>query len=80
MTCFEAGFVKYAQEYGLSEEEAARILKRALEYPAAHDMFKSLPEEGEDAQHTPDTLEALSEMLNQEKIDQEMRRMHHVNL
>lgn len=79
MTCFEAGFVKYAEEYGLSEKEAARILKRALEYPAASTMFKSLPEEGEE-QHTPDSLEALSEMLNLEKIDQSMRRVHHVNV
>ena len=44
MTSFEAGFVKYARECGLSDEKAAHIFKRAMEHPGAQHMFKDLSE------------------------------------
>lgn len=67
MTAFEAGFIKYAQECGFSPEEALHLFKQASEYPAAEQMFRSLPNEGE--QDSPDELEALTEMLKQKAID-----------
>ena len=70
MTSFEAGFIKYAQECGLSDEEAAHTLKRAMEYPGTQQMFKQLPEE-DDVQQ-PEDLETLKQLLHQELIDKNM--------
>jgi hypothetical protein len=80
MTCFETGFTKYARECGLSAEEAAHMLKRALAYPAAEQMFRELPTEEE--QHSPEELETLSDMLKQHMIDQQLNlpKVHHIQL
>ena len=75
MTAFEVGFLKEASEYGLTSQQADHILKRALQYDEARDMFKSLPnsEEEED----PSDLDALTEMLQQDFIDRHMSAAQH---
>jgi hypothetical protein len=82
MTSFEAGFFKYALERGFSESEAAHLLKQASEYPAAEQMFRSLPQQEEEQQHSPDELEALAELLKQKAIDSQLHLpdVHRVNL
>jgi hypothetical protein len=72
MTSFEVGFRKYAQECGLSKEQTAHILKRAADHPAVESMFKQLPVE--DMQSQPEELDNLSELVNQDKIDQQMKQ------
>ena len=69
MTAFEAGFIKYAQECGLSANEAAHILKRAADYPGTQELFKKLPDGQEEH---PDDMDTLSNMLKQELIDEHM--------
>lgn len=80
MTSFEAGFVKHAQECGFSRIEALHLLKQALEYPAAEQMFRVLPSEEEE--HSPDELEALTEMLKQKAIASQLHLpdVHKVSL
>jgi hypothetical protein len=80
MLSFETGFLKYAQECGLSEKEAAHILKRASEYPAAAELFRTLPQE--DEQHSPEELETLADMLKQKFIDSQLTlpNVHRVHL
>lgn len=63
MTSFEAGFVKYAKESGLPDEQATYIFKRAMEHPGAQSMFKDLDEESQ--QQSPDNLAILSDLLKQ---------------
>jgi hypothetical protein len=70
MTSFEAGFVKYAKERGLPDQQAAYIFKRAMEHPGAQNMFKDLDEE--DQRQTPDNLAALSDLLQQHLIHNDM--------
>lgn len=70
MTSFEAGFLKYARECRLSDDQTAYILKRAMDHPGAEDMFKSLPHEEE--QESPEDLDMLAQMLRQEFIDNQM--------
>lgn len=66
MTSFEAGFYKYAEEYGLPPSEAAQILKRASEYPGTQEMFKKLPDDS--AKQSPNSLAELKEMLKQQLL------------
>jgi len=70
MNSFEAGFIKYAEECGLSEQQGVHILKRAMEYPGAQAMFKDLDEE----QHnqSPDNLAALTDLLKQHLVHSDM--------
>jgi hypothetical protein len=69
MTSFDAGFVKCAEECGVSFKEALHMLKRAMEYPGTEHMFKYL----DDTQgHSPEDLAALAEMFKQDLIDQNM--------
>lgn len=72
MTSFEVGFRKYAQECGLSKEQTAHILKRAADHPAVEEMFKKLP--AEEIQEQPEELDNLSELVNQDNIDQQMKQ------
>lgn len=72
MTSFEAGFVKYAEECGLSDQKTAHILKRAMEHPGVQNMFKVLPEEVET--QSPHNLASLGELLKQHLIDEDMGR------
>jgi hypothetical protein len=69
MTAFEAGFIKYAQECGLSNDEAAHILKRAIDYPGTQDLFKQMPKGQEEH---PDEMDSLANLLKQELIDEHM--------
>jgi hypothetical protein len=71
MTSFEAGFIKYAEECGLSYEKTVYTFKRAMEHPAALAMFKELPEE-EEAPQVPGNLEALSSLLQQQLVHDDM--------
>lgn len=70
MTAFEAGFVKYAQECGLSYERAAHMMKRSGEHPGAAQLFRQLPQAEEEEQ--PGHLDVLANMLKQDLIDQHM--------
>lgn len=69
MTSFEAGFIKYAEECGLAPEAAAHVFKRAMEHPAAQNMFKELPE---DQNESHEDISVLAELLKQDLIDQQM--------
>jgi len=79
MTGFELGFLSAAQEYGMSTQEASRILKSAYLQDREHQLFKRLPEaeEDEDEQVSPADLEALKEMLKQDFIDKHMSAAKH---
>jgi hypothetical protein len=70
MTSFELGFLKYAQECGLSLDRATRMLKRSSEYPGTTQMFKNLPKQEEDSE--PGQLDVLANLLKQDLIDQHM--------
>lgn len=70
MTAFEAGFLTYANEYGLSDNQAAHILKRAMDYSSASQMFKSFPEENI---QTPDSMTVLANLMKHELLDARMR-------
>lgn len=74
MTAFEAGFIKYAQECGLSNEKAAHMLKRATEYPGTQEMFKQLPHREEE--QDPGALDMLTNLVKQDLIDQHMGEEH----
>ena len=80
MTSFIVGFVKHAQECSFSEEEALHLLKHALEYPAAEQMFRTLPSEEEE--HSPEELETLTELLKQKAIASQLHLpdVHKVSL
>jgi hypothetical protein len=70
MTSFEAGFVKYAKECGLPDQQVAYIFKRAMEHPGAQGMFKDLNEEA--SAESPGSLSALSDLLKQHFIHDDM--------
>jgi len=74
MTSFEAGFLKYAEEYGLSPEEAAHTLKRASDYPGTQEMFKKLPEEAAQNEN-PEELDQLSDLLKQHEVDSHFQQI-----
>lgn len=67
MTSFEAGFKKYSEECGLSQEKAAHILKRALSHPEAQQMFKELPDQ--ENNQSPDELDTLTNLMHQDSVD-----------
>jgi hypothetical protein len=75
MNAFEAGFLKTASEYGLTEQQAVHILKRALAHEEAHGLFKSLPDDSED--ENPEELEDLKELMRQDFIDRHMSATRH---
>jgi hypothetical protein len=70
MTPFEAGFVKFALESGMSADEASQLYGRSMEHPGmAVDPFKRLGAEQQDTSHTPNTLANLAAMFKQHVID-----------
>lgn len=69
MTSFEVGFIKYAEECGLSNERIAHILKRAADYPEVSSLFKQLPEAGEES---PEHLDDMNNLMQQDLIDRQM--------
>ena len=69
MTSFEAGFLKAAEDYGLSLEETVHIFKRAMEYPQANQLFKEMPE---DEAETHEDMSVLADLLKHELIDKQM--------
>jgi hypothetical protein len=70
MTSFEAGFVKYANECGLPDWQAAYMFKRAMTHPGAQAMFKEL--DAEEPAQSPSSLSALSDLLQQHLVHDEM--------
>jgi hypothetical protein len=70
MTAFEAGFITYANEYGLSTEQTAHIYKRAMEHSEAGKLFETFPTE---KTNDPTTVGILANMLKHEIIDDRMR-------
>lgn len=72
MTSFEAGFIKYALEYGLSEQQAVHTLKRAAEYPGSEHIFKQLPQESAEHEQSPEDLDVLSNLLKEEFMHSQM--------
>ena len=73
MTSFQLGFIKYAEECGLSSCQAAHMLKRSEDHPAVQDMFKNLPG-SEPEQQSPEDLDLLNNMLQQDLIDQQLQQ------
>lgn len=71
MTSFELGFMKYAQECGLSSNQAAHILQRTLDHPGSHEMFSKSAEE---TNYTSDDLDVLSGLVAHAELDEEMSR------
>jgi len=70
MTSFEAGFVKHAQEQGISQEEALAILQKSASHPELDSLLNSFPD---DLQNDPEELEKLSHMLELDYFDKEMQ-------
>jgi hypothetical protein len=79
MSEFELGFLAKASEYGLPDLQATHMLKRALEYPGAQQMFKQLPAEAHDAQSVEnlkaEDLQILSALMEQQKAHEEMQNL-----
>ncbi len=73
MTSFEVGFIKYAEECGLSETQATHMFKRAMEYPPAQQMFKELPAEQPMPPQMPQGLGDLAALVKQHFIDQQFQ-------
>jgi DNA topoisomerase IB len=69
MTSFEVGFIKYAEECGLSDERIAHILKRAADYPEVSNLFKQLPEAGEES---AEQLDEMNNLMQQDLVDRQM--------
>lgn len=67
MTSFEAGFVKYAMESGLSANQAAQAFKRASDHPGVQAYQARDKEDSEN--NKPSDLEVLANLLRQELID-----------
>jgi hypothetical protein len=71
MTYFEAGFLKYAFEAGLSSNEAAQLVKHASAHPEIEGLFKNL--KGQQAEETtPESASTLSDLMLQELVHQHM--------
>jgi hypothetical protein len=79
MTCFELGFLSTAQEYGMSDQEASRILKVAYSQGQPGELFKRLPRanDDEEEQVSPTDLEALKEILHQDLIARHISAAKH---
>lgn len=76
MDHFKAGFLKYATECGVPENRALHLWKRALAYPGTEEVFKNLDIPTAPAQEqNPEELEALSRLMEQEKIDLELQQI-----
>lgn len=76
MDHFKAGFLKYATEIGVPENQALHLWKRALDYPGTEEVFKKLdiptvPQQEQD----PEELETLSRLMEQEKVNQELQQI-----
>jgi hypothetical protein len=79
MVDFKQGFFAEALHNGLPEKQAAHMWKRALEYPGSESMLKQLDIPDEKAAipaelHT-EQLEQLSEIMQQQKIQEEMLKL-----
>jgi len=69
MNAFEAGFIKYAEEYGVPVDQALHMFKRATDYPGTARLFKDLPEDQHDS---PEEASGLADLIKQDLIDQQM--------
>lgn len=76
MNLIQSGFLKYAKECGVPENQALHLWKRATTYPGTEEVFKTLnmPTAPESA-HNSEELEALSKLMEQEKVDAELQKM-----
>lgn len=78
MDHFKAGFLKYATECGVPENRALHLWKRALAYPGTEEVFKNLnipSSVGSEQAQPPEELEALSRLMEQEKINTELQQI-----
>jgi hypothetical protein len=79
MDHFKAGFLKYATECGVPENRALHLWKRALAYPGTEEVFKNLDIPTTPAapttQENPEDLEAISRLMEQEKINMELQQI-----
>lgn len=76
MDHLKAGFLKYATECGVPENRALHLWKRALAYPGTEEVFKNLNISPTPAQNeNPEDLEALSKLMEQEKINTELQQI-----
>lgn len=69
MTAFEAGFLSYTAECGLSEKQAAYILQRASDYENVQNMCKSA---AESISSDYSNVDVLHNLAHQDLIDREM--------
>jgi hypothetical protein len=76
MDHFKAGFLKYATECGVPENRALHLWKRALAYPGTEGVFKNLDiPTTATPQENPEDLEAISRLMEQEKINAELQQI-----
>jgi len=76
MHTIKQGFLKYAKECGVPEPQALHFWKRATAYPGTEAVFKELDTTtAQDATESPEELEALSRLMEQEKINSELQKI-----
>ena len=74
MDYLQTGFIDYATNSGLSQDEAAHLWKRAMDYPGTAGVFKQLDNnQNETASIHPEELSHLSKLMEQEKVQQELQ-------
>jgi len=77
MNEFEKGFVAYATEGGLPENQAVHLWKRAMDYPGTQEMFKQLTASLAPTEKnlSNEELQALSSLMEQQKAHSEMMNL-----
>jgi hypothetical protein len=74
MDYLKTGFIDHATNSGLSQDEAAYLWKRAMDYPGTSGVFKQLDNnQNETASIHPEELSSLSKLMEQEKVQKELQ-------
>jgi len=72
MTSFEAGFIAYTEECGLSKKQASHILQRAKDHEGVRELFNSVKVATATAEL--ENLDTVHNLAHQDLIDREMQR------
>jgi hypothetical protein len=76
---FKQGFFAEALNNGLPEKQAAHMWKRAMDYPGAESMLKQLDipdaKVPQALELHPEQLAQLSEIMQQQKVQEEMLKL-----
>lgn len=77
MHLISLGFLKYATECGVPEEQALHLWKRAVSYPGTEEVFKNLNISNAPTtqEETPEDLDALAKLMEQEKVNSELQKI-----